>query len=132
MFLKQTVLLKVIVTEEFRKELLEKLREAVKEIDLGVEQLETQGRRYLLGMDPQNIQQMMALRQEIEEEKRKQELVKAQLNEKIKEVESLPLGSEYLQGTMEGMVEVKVGDNLFQKVARQEIVIKDGIIIEIR
>jgi uncharacterized protein YdhG (YjbR/CyaY superfamily) len=132
MFLKQTVLLKVIVTEEFRKELLEKLREAVKEIDLGVEQLETQGRRYLLGMDPQNIQQMMALRQEIEEEKRKQELVKAQLNEKIKEVESLPLGSEYLQGTMEGMVEVKVGDDLFQKVARQEIVIKDGIIIEIR
>ncbi|MGB9552817.1 MAG: YlqD family protein [bacterium] len=132
MFLKQTVLLKVIVTEEFRKDLLEKLREAVKEIDLGVEQLETQGRRYLLGMDHQNIQQMMALRQEIEEEKRKQELVKAQLNEKIKEVESLPLGSEYLQGTMEGMVEVRVGDDLFQKVARQEIVIKDGIIVEIR
>jgi hypothetical protein len=29
-------------------------------------------------------------------------------------------------------VEVKVGDDLFGKIARQEIVIKDGIIVEIR
>jgi hypothetical protein len=132
MLLKQTVLVKAIVTESFRQDLLQKLRAAIKEIDLGIEQLETQGRRYLLGMDSQNIQQMMAVRQEIEEEKRKQELVKAQLNEKVKEVESLPLDSEYPQGTLEGLVEVKVGDDLFGKIARQEIVIKDGIIVEIR
>ncbi|MCR4433535.1 MAG: YlqD family protein [Coprothermobacterota bacterium] len=132
MLLKQTVLVKAIVTESFRQDLLQKLRAAIKEIDLGIEQLETQGRRYLLGMDSQNIQQMMAVRQEIEEEKRKQELVKAQLNEKVKEVESLPPDSEYPQGTLEGLVEVKVGDDLFGKIARQEIVIKDGIIVEIR
>lgn len=132
MLLKQTVLVKAIVTESFRQDLLQKLRAAIKEIDLGIEQLETQGRRYLLGMDSQNIQQMMAVRQEIEEEKRKQELVKAQLNEKVKEVEGLPLDSEYPQGTLEGLVEVKVGDDLFEKIARQEIVIKDGIIVEIR
>jgi hypothetical protein len=132
MLLKQTVLVKAIVTEEFRQDLLQKLRAAVKEIDLGIEQLETQGRRYLLGMDSQNIQQMMVVRQEIEDEKKKQELIKAQLNEKIREVENLPFGSEYSQGTLEGLVEVKVGDDLFQKITHQEVVIKDGVIVEIR
>lgn len=132
MLLKQTVLVKAIVTDNFRQDLLSKLKAAIREIDLGIEQLETQGRRYLLGMDSQNIQQMMAVRQEIEEEKKKQELVKAQINEKIKEVESLPPGSEYPQGTLEGLVEVNIGDDLFQKIGRQEIVIRDGIIVEIR
>ena len=132
MILKQSVLVKAIITEEFRKELITKLRAAAKEIDLSVEQLEAQGQRYLLGIDRQNIQQMLAIRQEIEEEKKKQELLKTQLNEKVKEVESLPLGSEYPQGSLEGFVEVKVGDDLTQKIARQEIIIRDGIIVEIR
>lgn len=132
MILKQSVLVKAIITEEFRKELIAKLRAAAKEIDLSVEQLEAQGQRYLLGIDRQNIQQMLAIRQEIEEEKKKQELLKTQLNEKVKEVESLPLGSEYPQGSLEGFVEVKVGDDLTQKIARQEIIIRDGIIVEIR
>ena len=33
---------------------------------------------------------------------------------------------------MESVVEVKVGDNLFTKLSRAEIVVKDGIILEIR
>lgn len=132
MLLKQSVLVKAIITEEFRTELLSKLRGAIAEIDLSVQQLENQGQRYLLGIDRSNIQQMMAVRQEIEEEKKKQELLKSQLNEKIKEVEGLSLGVEYPQGNLEGFVEVTLGDDLTAKITRQEIVIRDGIIIEIR
>ncbi len=132
MLLKQSVLVKAIITEDFRTELLGKLRGAIGEIDLSVQQLENQGQRYLLGIDRSNIQQMMAVRQEIEEEKKKQELLKSQLNEKIKEVEGLALGVEYPQGNLEGFVEVNLGDDLTSKIARQEIVIRDGIVIEIR
>jgi len=132
MLLKQSVLVKTIITEDFRTELLSKLRGAIAEIDLGLQQLENQGQRYLLGIDRSNIQQMLAVRQEIEEEKKKQELLKSQLNEKIKEVESLPVGVEYPQGNLEGLVEVTVGDDLTSKITHQEIVIRDGIIIEIR
>jgi hypothetical protein len=132
MLLKQSVLVKAIITEDFRTEMLSKLRGAIGEIDLGLQQLENQGQRYLLGIDRSNIQQMLAVRQEIEEEKKKQELLKSQLNEKIKEVEGLPLGVEYPQGNLEGFVEVTVGDDLTSKITRQEIVIRDGIIIEIR
>ncbi|MCX5974174.1 MAG: hypothetical protein NTU59_05815 [Coprothermobacterota bacterium] len=132
MLLKQSVLVKAIITEDFRTELLSKLRGAIGEIDLSVQQLENQGQRYLLGIDRSNIQQMLAVRQEIEEEKKKQELLKSQLNEKIKEVESLPAGVEYAQGNLEGLVEVNLGDDLTSKITHQEIVIRDGIIIEIR
>jgi hypothetical protein len=132
MLLKQSVLVKAIITEDFRTELLSKLRGAIGEIDLSVQQLESQGQRYLLGIDRSNIQQMLAVRQEVEEEKKKQELLKSQLNEKIKEVENLPAGVEYPQGNLEGFVEVNVGDDLTSKITRQEIVIRDGIIIEIR
>ncbi len=132
MILKQSVLVKAIITEDFRKELISKLKAAAKEIDLSIEQLEAQGQRYLLGIDRQNIQQMLAVRQEVEEEKKKQELLKTQLSEKVKEVEGLALGSEYPQGSLEGFVEIKVGDDLTQKIARQEIIIRDGIIVEIR
>ncbi|MEI6530472.1 MAG: YlqD family protein [bacterium] len=132
MLLKQSVLVKAIITEDFRTELLSKLRGAIGEIDLSVQQLENQGQRYLLGIDRSNIQQMLAVRQEIEEEKKKQELLKSQLNEKIKEVASLPAGIEYPQGNLEGLVEVNLGDDLTSKITHQEIVIRDGIIIEIR
>jgi len=33
---------------------------------------------------------------------------------------------------VESLVEVKVGDNLFTKLSRAEIIVKDGIIMEIR
>jgi hypothetical protein len=132
MILKRTVLIKAIVTEQFRQDLLAKLRGATKEVDLGIGQLEQQGQRYLLGVDRQNIQQMLAVRQEIEEEKKKQELLKSQFAEKIKEVEGLSLDQEYAQGTLEGFVEVNVGDDLGMKLTGQEIVIKDGVIFEIR
>ncbi|MCX5970684.1 MAG: hypothetical protein NTV14_04175 [Coprothermobacterota bacterium] len=132
MILKQNVAVKAIVTEEFRTDLLAKLRGATKEVELGINQLEQQGQRYLLGLDRQNIQQMLAVRQEIEEEKKKQELLKSQFAEKIKEVESLSLGQEYPQGTLEGFVEINLGDDLGRKLAGQEVVIKDGIVIEIR
>jgi len=132
MILKQNVVVKAIVTEEFRTDLLAKLRSATKEVELGIQQLEQQGQRYLLGLDRQNIQQMLAVRQEIEEEKKKQELLKSQFAEKIKEVEGLSLGQEYPQGTLEGFVEINLGDELGRKLAGQEVVIKNGIVIELR
>ncbi len=47
-------------------------------------------------------------------------------------MEGLQLNSEYPQGTVESFTEVRVGDNLFQKLGRTEIVVKDGIVIEVR
>ena len=51
---------------------------------------------------------------------------------KIEEAKKLIIGSEFVQGPLEGPVTVAIGDNLYKKVGGAEIIVKDGIIQEIR
>ena len=51
---------------------------------------------------------------------------------KIEEAKKLQLGTEFVQGPLEGPVNLHVGDNLYKKVGGAEIIVKDGIIQEIR
>jgi hypothetical protein len=51
------------------------------------------------------------------------------LEAKKAEVSKLELGSVYVQGALEGTVEVKVGDNLFQKIGSTSILVQDGVIL---
>ena len=44
----------------------------------------------------------------------------------------LPIGSVVTQFTLESPVEVKVGENVFQKLEGGEILVKDGIVQEIK
>ena len=44
----------------------------------------------------------------------------------------LPLGSVVTQFTVENPVEVRLGENIFQRLEGGEILVKDGIIQEIR
>ncbi len=49
----------------------------------------------------------------------------------IDEARNLPLGSTFSQGTIDGLVSIKPGDNLYHKLGAAEIIIKDGIVQEI-
>src|SRR5438093_226033 len=73
-----------------------------------------------------------AIRQQLELERARQEATRAELEMRLREAQQLELNSEFAQGTVESLVEVKVGDNLFTKLSRAEIIVKDGIIMEIR
>jgi YlqD protein len=77
-------------------------------------------------------QQTRNLRAQLELERQRQEATKAELQARLREAQDLELNSEFTQGTIEGMVEVAVGDNLFDKISRTEIIVKDGIVLEIR
>ena len=50
----------------------------------------------------------------------------------LDEADKLEIGSEYPRGTLEGLVEIKEGDSLFEKLGSSEIVIKDGVVVEVR
>ena len=72
---------------------------------------------------------------EILSDEQKKEEYDIKLNDlmvKIEEAKSLPLNSEFVQGTLEGPVKVTIGDNLYQKVGASEVVVLDGVIVEIR
>jgi len=95
-----------------------------------LDEIDTQIRRTEL--ERQLSPQSRAVRQQLELERARQEAAKAELQMRLREAEALELNSEFPQGTVESLVEVGIGDNLFNKIGRTEIIIKDGIILEIR
>jgi hypothetical protein len=130
--IKRPVQVTVIVTEEFKQELAEELQEAADNTQRRIEQMEFQGRRALADVQRTDLNQAMALRQQLEAEKKKYEALKKEMLDRLEEVKGLQLDSEYPRGTLEGVVEVKAGDNLFDKLSKAQVVIKDGVVQEIR
>ena len=124
------VVVKAIVTETFKRQYLSELEDTVRRLDTVIGQIDTQIRRTEL--ERQITPQARAIRQQLEVERSRQEAARMELAARIKEAESLELNSEFSQGTIESMAELNVGDNFFTRLARAEVVIKDGIVIEIR
>ncbi|HET6385274.1 MAG TPA: YlqD family protein [Armatimonadota bacterium] len=130
--LKRGVTLIAIVTEEFKEQLAAEIQAAIDEVDSTVEQLDSQSRRYLLELQRTNLQQAMALRQRVDEERQKHASVRAELTRQLEDVGKLEIASEFRRGTLEGVVEVSVGDNLMQLLNGAELVMKDGVVQELR
>jgi len=124
------VVIKTVVTESFKRLYVQDLEDAIKRVDAVVQQIDTQIRRTEL--ERQLSPQSRAVRQQLELERARQEATKAELSMRLREAQDLVLNSEFPQGTLESLVEVSVGDNLFNKIGRAEVVVKDGIILEIR
>lgn len=132
MILKRQILLKAIVTEKLKQDLHESVNDAIKRVEDEQEELERQSRRLMLELQRTDLNRAMAFRQQLDAEKRKREDLKAALQEQLAEYSSLTLGEEITRGTLEGDVEIKVGDNLEQKMGQAEIVVEDDIVKEIR
>ncbi len=124
------VVIKAIVTESFKRLYIQDLEDAIKRVDAIAQQLDSQLRRAEL--ERTVTPQSRAIRQQLELERARQDAGRAELETRLREAQHLELNSEFAQGTVESLVEVTVGDNLFTKLSRAEIVVKDGIIIEIR
>ena len=124
------VVIKAIVTESFKRLYIQDLEDAIKRVEAIEQQVDTQIRRTEL--ERQISPQSRAVRQQLELERARQDATRAELMMRLREAQQLELNSEFTQGTVESLVEVSVGDNLFNKLGRAEIVVKDGIILEIR
>lgn len=131
--LKRIVMVKAIVTEAFKKNLIGELERAISNIDAQLGQVEMQGKNYLEDLKKKGLmQKAAAFKHQYDEEKARQSAAKADLMMKIEEAKRLQIGTEFVQGPLEGPVDVSVGDNLYKKVGGAEIIVKDGIIQEIR
>lgn len=125
------VIIKAIVTEAFKRLYIADLEEAIKRVDAIVTQIDVQVRRFELERQV-TPQQTRSLRAQLDLERQRQEATRIELQARLREAQDLQLNTEFTQGTIEGTVEVSVGDNLFDKISRTEIIVKDGIVLEIR
>ncbi|MFA5478628.1 MAG: YlqD family protein [Candidatus Muiribacteriota bacterium] len=56
----------------------------------------------------------------------------AEVEKKSEEISKLQFGGEFYQGNLESPIEINLGDNLFEKITRGEIVVNNGEVIEFR
>jgi len=124
------VVIKVIVTEAFKRLYIGDLEDAAKRVEAVIQQIDVQARRF--DLERQVTPQSRALRQQLEIERARHEATRVELQMRLREAQQLTLNEEFTQGTLEGTVEVAVGDNLFDKISRSEVIVKDGIVMEIR
>ena len=124
------VVIKAIVTEAFKRLYIADLEEAIKRVDVIIQQIDVQSRRFEL--ERQVTPQTRNIRAQLEMERQRQEATRMELQARLREAQDLQLNTEFTQGTIEGTVDVAVGDNLFDKISRTEIIVKDGIVLEIR
>jgi hypothetical protein len=125
------VIIKTIVTDAFKRLYIADLEEAIKRVDAIVTQIDVQARRFELERQV-TPQQTRTLRAQLDLERQRHEATRIELQARLREAQDLQLNTEFTQGTIEGTVEVSVGDNLFDKISRTEIIVKDGIVLEIR
>jgi uncharacterized protein YydD (DUF2326 family) len=131
--LKRVVMVKAIVTESFKQNLVKELERAVSNLENQAAQMTNRSKSYLEGLKKKGLmQKAAAFKHQMEEERARQAAAKSDLTMKIEDAKNLQPGSEFVQGPLEGPVDVAVGDNLYKKVGGAEIIVKDGIIQEIR
>ncbi len=130
--LKRSVSIKALVTEKFKEymafEIQSSLRtseERLKEIQVRLKTIEEQLRK-----NSQDRQGQLTY-QQLESERFYLLNSIQELKQREQNVHHLKLGSYFIQGLIDGFVQVKVGDNLYEKLGGLEIVVEDGIIQEI-
>lgn len=132
--LRRQVTIVAIVTEQFRQQASAELQAALQQTDMEMQQLEFQGKRALTDFEKRGatIHEMESIRSQIEEQRQRLNAQKADLLGKLDMVSKMELNSEFMQGTVDNFVDVKVGDHLYAKLANPQIIVKDGIVQEIR
>lgn len=131
MIIDRKIRVKAIVTDTFKKQLLQEIQAGVQQLDTEINYLDQRYKKIMTELTIKGSMQTQGVREQLEWEKKKREETKAGFLEQIKKINTLEDGTEVLQGEVNGPVELKIGDS-WEKIMNREIVLKDGIIVEIR
>jgi predicted transcriptional regulator len=134
------IAVRAIVTENFKTQVGSEINRNLQQIDAELQQLEFKGKRAISDIEkrsgamvnPEGRVQIETIRGQVEQEKVRLLQLKEEMQGQFQALNELPLGSVVTQFTVENPVEVRVGENIFQRLVGGEILVKDGIIQEIR
>ncbi len=130
MKLLRTVTIKHIVTEEKKAEIIAEFEAEITQSERELEQLTFQ--LHKATKDIANKHEQLALRARYKEEMKQREEKLRTISFKVQQLHKLELGSEISAGTADSIVEVEVGDHWPDLDQKTELIIKNGIVHEIR
>lgn len=132
--LKRQVTIKTLVNDSFRLKASQELAEELKVIDAQTTQLEAQYQHSLqqlerLAQQGQNVQkQLEGLNREAQEKRNQLASLKIEVSTQLANLDKIANGSYIVTGLLENYVDVKVGDNIYDKIKNAEILVEDGIV----
>jgi hypothetical protein len=126
------VQVKVILTEASKIELEKEYQDRLDQTKIELEQLRFQGKKILHDAGKKGSDQIRVMQEKLrnEEKKKNEQIEHTQFQ--IEQLQLLPIGTEILHSTVDSEVEINVGDVWEDLMKNGEIIIKDGIIHEIR
>ncbi|MFJ5622139.1 YlqD family protein [Peribacillus loiseleuriae] len=124
----KSVMVNQVLTETSKNQLLEKYKSKRLQLQKESEQL----RFELKKLEKTRNFQPASLRTHFEKEvNQRQDKIKL-IEFQIEQLEILPIGSELKEREIQGIVSVEIGDNWDEIIHTKTIVIKDGVVSEIR
>lgn len=132
--IKRQVTVKAIVTEVFKNNAGTEIQQQLQQLDMNMQQLEFQAKRAVSDLEKQSPApgQMENLKLQIDEERQRLLVAKNELLQRMNMISQLELNTEFPQGMLDNYVTVNVGDNLYEKLSNTEVILKDGVVVEIR
>lgn len=136
--LKRQVTVKSLVNDNFRSKAAQELSDELKVIDTQISQLETQYQLSIqqlekMAQQGQNINKNLeSLNREAQEKRNQLSTLKLQVSTQMGNLEKIENGAYIVTGMLDNFVEVRIGDNIYDKIRHAEILLEDGVVREIR
>ncbi len=124
----QTVVVKQILTEASKQKLLEKYFARRLQLQKETEQLQFELKR----LEKTKKFQSSALKIHFEKEMKMRQEKDKLLEFQIEQLHMLPIGSEMKEKEVKALVDVEIGDRWDERLGQVSIIIKDGIVEDIR
>jgi CII-binding regulator of phage lambda lysogenization HflD len=132
--LKRQVTVKTLVTDKFREKAKSELSNELQLIDTQMQQLEAQYQHSLQQLEKvaqqgQNVQkQLQQLEVDAQQKRTQLASLKMQVSSELGNIDKIPNGNFVVTGILENFVELKVGDNIYEKLMNAEMIVEDGIV----
>ncbi|MHB1685184.1 MAG: YlqD family protein [Bacilli bacterium] len=130
--IRQPVTVKMILTEETKQNWLAELRRLINGTIAELEELEFRSKQLLREAEKQGGAAVKATEEQIEVERMQRVERREQLIAQLSQIQQMDLNAEVPNGTVETTVDVQIGDSWDAVLLGGEIVVKDGVVVEIR
>jgi hypothetical protein len=135
---KRPVKVKTVVTEGFKQQAKDEINKEIRLLDSQIMQMEMQSKQIqdqVTGGIPQyfaesNDQAQQAIEELLQRLQQMSEL-KQELQFQKENIDHLALNNVIITGSLENYVEIKPGENLYDKFKEAEIIVKDGVVQDI-
>jgi len=133
--IKRTITVRAVVTPRWKEDAERELSNAVSNLDQQLAQLEQEGQRVIdeirrqsaNPLDPRVQEQVGSVQQQVGSKRSEFEEQKRQVLEQQRQVRELEMDQIVDQGQIESTCEVRVGDNLVEKL-QVALLVRDGVI----